>query len=545
MALSGRVLGRGSWRVRATVAVAAAAATVTLGLSTMPSAGAVPVKTTSPARASAPAKAPAPAPTPVAPAPPENGAGAGGVLAQLRGAASRPDSSGAVGAARTSGRAVVVGSLSDNSKTVLANPNGSFSELFIGPNGWHTEGSKRVLTDLSGVATGDATYPLAVPHAAQAARFGADTGHLFAWDLPGGTVTAAASAGSVSFGAQQTAGNQATYPGAGGHASLAVRPNRFGLESSMILNDPSAPDTFTVTLADPAHVLAGPGAATADGGWWIPRAAGPGGLTIPPAYAYPSGASPAGGLRATLAVTATVGGVAVTASVDPAVLAGAAYPVTLDPSFLYDTGEWGWTNDGPIPDCPISTANGGNAQLCYQNHDNDYTADGSYSVDRILIRPDLTIVPTNAHIDSATLSLYATAAGPYGRQLIDTCNSTGYGGQITGLTWNTTAGGWLGSSCDNEWSTGSGWQTWSWAATAQAYAARGPSANTGLVVHENCDFGACSEYTHFASGWDGAYGAPWPEAYITWDAPPAAPTAVGANPANASAVVSWTAAATN
>jgi len=433
----------------------------------------------------------------------------------------QPDGNLAMAAAKARGHRVVVDDRSTVAATTYANPDGSMTRTTVPPGVFHLDHGSRVRTDLSVLASSDATYPLQVPGAARPLHLGRGAAHLLAWDLPGGTVTATSDPGETSGGPTADSSGAVSWPGSP-HRSLRVVPTLTGFDGQLVLQDAEAASTFTVTLHDPQHVLAGAGAATKTGGWSIPGADGTSAFVLDAPHAYETtvvtGKALPRSTTARLTVTHHGDDYDVTTTVDPQWLSTARFPVVIDPRTHFDTGEWGYTNAGPVPDCPVTDANGGNAGNCFQGHDLDYVADGTYGNYRIQIRPDLSGIPANAQVLSATLWMNATATAPYAQQLLLLCNSTGYYGEVSGDTWNNTGGGHLGGTCTSTWSSGSGWQSFDFTGNAQTYVNGG--TNSGLVLRENCEYSNCTEYTHFTSGWDGGYGSPWPQASITWAAPP-------------------------
>lgn len=453
----------------------------------------------------------------------------------------QPDGSSAMAAAKARGHRVVVDDRSTVAATTYANPDGSMTRTTVPPGVFHLDHGRRVRTDLSVVPSSDATYPLQVPGAARPLHLGRGAAHLLAWDLPGGTVTATSDHGDTSGAPSADSSGAVSWPGSP-HRSLRVVPTLTGFDGQLVLQDAEAGSTFTVTLHDPQHVLAGAGAATKTGGWSIPGDDGTSALVLDAPHAYETTVVTGKALplstTARLTVTHHGDDYDVTTTVDPQWLSTARFPVVVDPRTHFDTGEWGYTNAGPVPDCPVTDANGGNAGNCFQGHDLDYVADGGYGNYRIQIRPDLSGIPANAQVLSATLWMNATATAPYAQQLLLLCNSTGYYGEISGDTWNNTAGGHLGGTCTSTWSSGSGWQSFDFTGNAQTYVRSG--TNSGLVLRENCEYSNCTEYTHFTSGWDGGYGSPWPQASITWAAPPqTAPIPVTIAAGDSSLTTAW------
>ncbi len=453
----------------------------------------------------------------------------------------QPDGNSAMAAAKARGHRVVVDNQSAATRTTYANPDGSFTRTTVPPGVFRVEHGTRVRTDLTVTSSSDATYPLDVPGAVKPLHLGRNAAHLLAWDLPGGTVTATTDDSATTGPPTADDSGAITWPGSA-HSNLRVVPTLTGFDGQLVLQDAQARPRFTLTLHDPHHALAGTGAATNSGGWSIPAADGISHLVLDAPHAYETtvatGESLPRSTPARLTVTRRGTDYDVTTAVDPSWLAGKRFPIVIDPRSTFDTGEWGYTNAQPIPDCPVTDLNGGNNQNCFQGHDLDYVADGGYGDYRIQIRPDLTGIPPNAQVVSATLWMNAIDTAPYPSQLILLCNSYGYYGEIGGDTWNSTYGGNPGGNCTSSYSSGSGWQSFDFASNAQHYVNSG--SNTGLVLRENCEYNNCTEYTHFTSGWDGGYGSPWPEATVTWAAPPqSTPTPVTLAAGDTTLTASW------
>jgi RHS repeat-associated protein len=378
---------------------------------------------------------------PVRPAPVPAAAPTGdpSVVAEL------PDLQSAARRAAAQGHRVRVSASGTSRSRTYANPDGTLTiESYAAPS-FHRSGADRrgaTWVPLSGAVTGAGTAadPLRVPDLARPVTLGRSAAQLVEIATPGGTVTLGAA--GLRLGAPARAGATTTYAGVATDTDLQLVTSPSGVKTNLVLRSARAPRSYRFHLADPMATL-GSVRERADGSWLFSGALGDGyQLALAPAASYelgrPDGTPPA---SATQSVIRASDGWDVTLAVDPAWLAGRAYPVVLDPSPVFVAGGPG--TDGV--DCGLASGTSANNNYC-PAATRDIGVEGGI-VRRTVVMFPVGSIPPNAQVSAAELDLYlATTSSTSGP--IDVRAHRMTSGWNQGATWNTNGGGtsWTGGA---------------------------------------------------------------------------------------------------
>lgn len=297
-------------------------------------------------------------------------------------------------------RVMVSASGTTRSRTYV-NPDGTFTtEEYAGPSfhrtGTDRDGPRWVPLSAAVSGSGTAADPLRAADLPRPVTLGRSAAALVSVAAPGGTVSIG-SAG-LRLGLPRRTGATTTYPDAAADTDLQLVTSTTGVKTNLVLRSTAAPRGFRFHIADPMGVL---GSATeqADGSWLFSGSMGDGyRLALAPAVAYVAG-QPATADRtsATQSLVKAGDGWDVTLAVNPAWLAGKAFPVVLDPSPVFVDGTAGF------PDCDLHGGPEADVNFCP-----DATRDvgfGAGYVRRTIVDFTLTSIPKTAQVQGADLDL--------------------------------------------------------------------------------------------------------------------------------------------
>ena len=254
--------------------------------------------------------------------------------------------------------------------------------------------------------TPHADQPVVAEGALRPVRFGASAERIVELGLDQGPVTL--SSPNLNLGQPSLEASTVTYNDVAPDTDLRYVVGNDGVKEELVLHSASAPRSFTFHLADPSGQL---GAPTQDeaGAWTFPNPVEEGVvLTLPPALVWeqsaggqPVASDPA---SANLDLVAAGDGWDLTVSVSDAWLEGKSFPVVLDPTLTYSANY----GDGPTLEGYAIRHDGSCGGSCFLTRDS-YLYAGSwapYNPVRSYVRYDLSDIPEDARIDSATFRIY-------------------------------------------------------------------------------------------------------------------------------------------
>ncbi len=279
------------------------------------------------------------------------------------------------------------------------------AEYFAEP-AFRRKGGRWVEVDSKLRSTGSAETPVAAERALRPVRFGTRANRIVELGLDRGPVTL--SAPGLNLRKPVLDGDSVVYRGVARDTDLRYVVGDDGVKEELVLHSAAAPRSFTFHLADPAGQL---GAPTRDetGAWTFPIPIEEGvRLSLPPALAWEAGtegepvaADPA---SANLELVPAGDGWDLTVSVAEAWLADKTFPVVLDPTLSYSANY----GDGPTLEGYAIRHDGSCEGSCFLTRDS-YLYAGSwapYNPVRSYVRYDLSDIPDDARIDSATFRIY-------------------------------------------------------------------------------------------------------------------------------------------
>jgi RHS repeat-associated protein len=365
-----------------------------------------------------------------------------------------------------------------------ANPNGTLStETYQGP-AFHRSGADRTglqWVPLSGALAGAGTTadPLRVPDLPRPAMLGRSAADLIQIAAPGGTVSIGSP--GLRLGTPSRSGDTVTYGAVAPDTDLQLVPSPVGVKTNLVLRSAAAPRSFRFHVADPMGRL-GSVAPQPDGSWLFSGAMGDGyRLALAPAAAYRPGQAPEPG-SATQTVLRAGDGWDVTLAVDPAWLAGKAFPVVLDPSPVFVSGTAGF------PDCHLVSGSFADQSFC--NSASREVGLNQGFLRRTIMAFDLGSIPTTAQVSGADLDLDMTVLTGAAPMSISAHRMTG--GWATTATWNSNgAVPWTGGNADlsvelarTDIGSSTGHYHWTITApTVQGWVSK-TSGNWGLLLKE-------------------------------------------------------------
>ena len=254
--------------------------------------------------------------------------------------------------------------------------------------------------------TSRADQPVAAEGALRPVRFGTSAERIVELGLDQGPVTL--SSLGLNLGQPSLEGSTVTYNDVAPDTDLRYVVGDDGVKEELVLHSASAPRSFIFHLADPSGQLGTPTRDEA-GAWTFPNPIEEGVvLTMPPALVWeqsaegqPVASDPA---SANLELVAAGDGWDLTVSVSDAWLEGKSFPVVLDPTLTYSANY----GNGPTLEGYALRQDGGCGGSCFLTRDANLYA-GSwapYNPARSFVRYDLSDIPEDARIDSATFRIY-------------------------------------------------------------------------------------------------------------------------------------------
>jgi RHS repeat-associated protein/uncharacterized repeat protein (TIGR01451 family) len=267
--------------------------------------------------------------------------------------------------------------------------------------GWHP-------IDASVAATSDPANPRAALGTVVPIRFGASAAAPLSFDLPRGHVSLSSSA--FHSGPPSPQGNGVIYADVAQDTDLRYTVGPGGVREEIVLKTAQAPTHYTFHLADPGHQLGAVHALGNDAyGFDGSIAEGGVGMVIPAATAYPDGA-PTVQSNPRQVVTAVPGGFDVSIDVDANWLAGAHFPVVVDPTLVFG-GAYGSSSVadydvGSNTDCASGRGNCVFGPSPGTLGAGRGTWNGYDLWSRVLMRFDLSSIPSTSSVQSVRMEMF-------------------------------------------------------------------------------------------------------------------------------------------
>jgi RHS repeat-associated protein/uncharacterized repeat protein (TIGR01451 family) len=332
---------------------------------------------------------------------------------------------------------------------------------------------------------------------------------------------------------------------------LTVRPSGAGFRTVLRLKSPQAPTSFRFHLSDPAGQLGQP-SRTADGGYEFGTQIEPGvRFGLRPAYAYevdlddpeaPVGSEPG---SATLTVTRAGNGFDIVKTIDSDWLRGKSFPIELDPLAYFGAREGTAARDCNVVDRDVQSYNycpSDDMEVGYGSG-----TDTAWSLRRSLAYFDVSSVPSDAHVNGASVKLYLKANHQSTTMQInafrtgETWTNAATWRTRNGLTsWAGEAGGAVGSALSSDLVSGQGgFNTWSVTSLARQWVSR-TVPNQGVTLKMASEPACCTgaAVMRFATQED-AYAEYWPYMVVDYTPRPGPPSDVRATEGDTASTVRW------